>query len=323
VQLGEPAHQGEADAEAASAAVERRVALDEELEYASAQLLDIPLRCRSTPRTASLPAWPTRTRTVPPAGVNLSAFPTRFATICSIRVSSASTQTDPGCAPGDEGETAGGLEHCERTRHHGSQVDRAALEHDLAHDRAPGVEQIVGEAREMLDLPRDDARACRDASASIRGWSRRWLALAIAPSGLRSSWPQHRQELVLGAARRLGRGSGFALAPQKLLALGFVLRPLGGRRRERAAHLADLQDRRRRRHHGLAPAERLRGSAQPGHRAHDAAGDDERRNHPERDREENPAAVTEQRARRAGLDRGGRDADRDRPPVSRERLNEV
>ena len=41
----------------------------------------------------------------------------------------------------------------------------------------------------MLDLPRDDARAPATRLRIDRGWSRRWLALAIAPSGLRSSWP--------------------------------------------------------------------------------------------------------------------------------------
>src|SRR6267142_2004099 len=42
VQLGEPAHQGEADAEAAFPAVEPRVALDEELEGTCAKLIGHP-----------------------------------------------------------------------------------------------------------------------------------------------------------------------------------------------------------------------------------------------------------------------------------------
>jgi hypothetical protein len=95
---------------------------------------------------------------------------------------------------------------------------------------------------------------------------------------------EHRQELVLGAARRFGRGARLALAPQELFALGFVLRPLAAAAAS-ALPPRGSPDRRRRRHHGLAPAERLRGGAQPGHRRGDAAGDGKRREHAERDRE--------------------------------------
>jgi hypothetical protein len=181
-------------------------------------------------------------------------------------------------------ETARGLEHCERTRHHGGQVDRAALEHDLAHDRAPGVEQIVGEAREMLHLPRDDgARLPRRFRIDPR------MVEEVARVGDRAERvaqlvAEHRQNsslarLAASAAVRASR-SRRRSSSRSASCCARSRPPPRARCPPRGS-----PDRRRRRHHGLAPAERLRGGAQPGHRRSDAAGDGERRNHPERDRE--------------------------------------
>lgn len=48
-------------------------------------------------------------------------------------------------------------ERRERVVHHQREVERAALQHDLADDRPPGVEQVVGEAPEERNLATDDS----------------------------------------------------------------------------------------------------------------------------------------------------------------------
>src|SRR6185295_2259261 len=139
------------------AAVARRVALDEELEGASAQLLghahsgvahseDGVVACLAD-AYADRPAGGGELERVSDE-VRDDLLDPRFVGVDPDRIQAALEAMGA--------ETAGGLENGERTRHHGGQVDRAALEHDLAHHRAPGVEQIVGEPREMLHLSRDD-----------------------------------------------------------------------------------------------------------------------------------------------------------------------
>ena len=82
------------------------------------------------------------------------------------------------------------------------------------------------------------------------------------------------------------------------------------------AHLADLLDARLGRRRRLAPAEGLRGGAQRGHRAVDAARDRERNGAAERDRQQHAAAVDGERAERGHVGGAGGDAE-DRRPAGR------
>ena len=137
----------------------------------------------------------------------------------------------------------------------------------------------------MLDLPRDDgARLPRGFRIDPR------MVEEVARVGDRAERvaqlvAQHREELVLGAARRLGGGARLALAPQELFALRLVLRALVGRRGERVADLPDLRRSASkaapRPRAGRAPARRR--SARPSGAVMPRR-DGERREHAERDR---------------------------------------
>ena len=207
VQLDELPDQREADAEPALGAVAGVVGLDEEIE-------DVRQQVRADAAAfvgdaqhglGALGASPTRGRACR-AGENLSALETRLPTICSRRTGSAFTQTgsDRRSRPGRR--SAGRREAGHAGAHALGQVDRLALEHDLAGHDPADVEQIVDEAGHVQRLPLDDVagvngarlaqrrqvehlhraldRAQRDCAARARAWrgTRPWTGSRAAPS---------------------------------------------------------------------------------------------------------------------------------------------
>ena len=129
----------------------------------------------------------------------------------------------------------GGLHRRAAPRSRGRSRSRPQL--DLpAHD-ARHVEQVVHQPHQMAAAAAPScARACSAPPGSASGIFSRCSALRIGASGLRSSWRQHRQELVLlpvGLAELLDALAQLALQP---LALGDVAHDAG-----EVAPLADVE----------------------------------------------------------------------------------
>src|SRR5262249_56436301 len=88
-------------------------------------------------------------------------------------------------------------------RHQGSKVQGPAMQSHLAGGEPTHVEQVLDEAREVLDLPIDDG---------ARTLSRRLLGLRVlqdsagvgdGPERIAQLMPEHGEELVLRAVRPL------------------------------------------------------------------------------------------------------------------------
>ena len=174
------------------------------------------------------------------------------------------------------------------------EVERLALQHDLAGHGARRVEEIVGHAREMLDLTADHrarmgARLLVRSAEELRGVGERAERVAELVA-------EHGEELVLRAVGRLGDGARLLLALEELLALGLATRAFIRRDGERIGDLPDLADRRVRQLEALAPAERTRRGAELGHGTRDAAPDDQRGEHREADGKQQAAAVYDEGA---------------------------
>ena len=150
------------------------LALHEELEDARAQLL----------RTCRLPVSLTAqhgvvavlarrdTRIVPPAGVNLSALPSRLRDdLLDARRVGVDPDRLEAAARGDGAPSAARGCAAWRARAPPRRRGRAAgaASTILPIIARAGVEQVVGQAREVLDLRAMTARACARGFASIRG----------------------------------------------------------------------------------------------------------------------------------------------------------
>jgi hypothetical protein len=120
-------------------------------------------------------------------------------------------------------------------------------------------------------------------------------------------------ELAQPRLRALGGGARVALGVEQPLALGLALQPLRRRADERVGDGFDLADVGARVVHRLAAAERERGIAQPPDRLDDASRDPPRRHAAEAEREQDAAAVRDERLEHRDLLDRRRNADRDRP----------
>ena len=232
----------------------------------------------------------TSTVIVPPSPVYLIALPTRLATICSTRVGSPSTQTGARsrtmrCRPE--------LDRARARRVHQRRRGRPARGSStiLPGDHAPGVEQVVGEPREVRRLAGDDLRAPAPPRAGgTPAWSSSATAFVMAPSGLRSSWPSmaRNSSFARFAASAAARAccSRRSSSSRSRSARG-ALRGRAGQRLRRPADLPDLGHGRRER---LAPPERLGRALERRHRLRDAARDERGGADADHDRQQNPAA---------------------------------
>ncbi len=317
VQRGELAHQRQPKPEAARRAIEPRLALHEWLEDAREQLAahaDAVVG-DAQHRVAAFVAHRDRDRAVDrrvldrvdhqvgddlleARGVGLQ--PRR------LQILDDAMLTEPAAA----------AQRGERLRGRRGKVEGAQLEDNFAHDGAAGVEKVVGEAREVLGLPADDAARARRVFGADAGMIEQARRVHDRAERVAQLVAEQGEELVLGAVGGLGRGARLLLALEQRLSLGLAARALVGRHLQRVGDLADLADVGLRRRDRLAAAERLRRRAQSRHRRADAARDVERGEDAEHDRQHDAAAVDGREAQRAAFNRSRRDSGRDRPAVA-------
>ncbi len=121
------------------------------------------------------------------------------------------------------------------------ELERAPLDQDLAGHDAADVEQIVDEPLEVSGLPVDDARRELELRrGALRGTDDRG-GIGHGRERVAQLVPQHRQELVLGAVRLLGRRAPALLRLQQAIALLLRRDQQAGRLVERALQLIDFK----------------------------------------------------------------------------------
>ena len=172
----------------------------------------------------------------PPAGVNLSALPTRLrddlldARRGRRRPRPARAALQARCAERARRPARRRAHAPPRRRGRAARRSSTILP---SRSRAPASSRSsVSRARCSTWREITRARLPR-ASASIRGCSSSVARVGDRAERVAQLVAEHREELVLRAARRLGGGARLALAPQELFALRLVLRR--ARRRQRRA----------------------------------------------------------------------------------------
>ena len=200
VQLDEIAHDREAEAEAAVAPRAAGVLLAEPLEDVRQEFggdadAGVGRRRISTLAPARASA---RTPTCPPCGVNLTAFESRFQTICCSRSGSARIELRPGSIAMSSAialASAAGVDRVGRLRgpRRPTSTGRTSSR-SLPRDHARHVEQVVDEPRLRAGVALDGLRAPFAPRALVDAAvdracapSRRWRSAACAARATRSS----------------------------------------------------------------------------------------------------------------------------------------
>ena len=208
VHLDEAAHQRQPDAEPALRAPRRRVRLHEQIEHlrqrrrvdSDAVVADDDRThdCRRPLSTSTL--TPSR----PPSGVNLAALFSRLETTCARRVGSPlHAQALARLADGQVllARLDQRPRRLDRARHDRVDLDRLEAQADLAPRDARDVQQVVDQARELVDLPVDDVARPLQPLRRRRRFARRRLGrVADRRQRVAQLVRQHRQELVLAAS---------------------------------------------------------------------------------------------------------------------------
>ena len=132
-----------------------------------------------------------------------------------------------------------------------------ALQHDLAGERASGVQQIVCQARHVCDLTRDDGFGAYSHGGIRARIVQQAAGVADCAQRVAEFMTQHGEELVFGTVGPLGDRSCVLRVVQEFVALGLSSCPLGGGEYQCVSDVADLLERCRGWPDGLAPAKRL------------------------------------------------------------------
>ena len=250
VQLDELAHEREPDAEPAGAALERAIALHEQLEHARQQL--------GTDAHAGVAHGQDRLIAVATHGDGDLAPGRRvlhrvgeevrqhLLEPCRIRGDPRGRRVHA-----DDVPRAGGAA-VQRRHAPGDlgEVDGLQAQHDLAGHHARDVEQIVDDPREVLHLAADDVAGARAGVVAAGRAGQHVGGAADGAERVAQLVAQHREELVLRAVRRFGLGARRLLLAEEPRVLDGDRRLLGeahadrlvlvGERARRA--VADVQE---------------------------------------------------------------------------------